>query len=94
MRSRNRFFFNPRGGVGNFSIELCRLKVLRTYKIFARQWPNSRRKRGLSAHTAGQDPDKDPITTALSNLGIAGAGKIDFEPFYRPFVPLPNRLFP
>lgn len=48
------------------SIALCRL----TYKIFDLQWPNSREKRGFSAHTAGQQPDKDHITTAALSLTL------------------------
>ena len=63
-------------GDREFSIELCRL----IYKILHLQWSNSRAKRGFSAHTAGQHPDKDQITTAAhSYLGIAGAGKFRFR---------------
>ena len=53
-------------GDREFSIKLCRL----TYKNFDLQWPNSREKRGFSAHTAGPQADKDPITTAALSLSL------------------------
>lgn len=67
-------------GDREFSIELCRLVI----KIFDLQWPNSREKRGFSAHTAGQDPDKDQITTTALCLPSdkLAQEKLDFEPFF------------